>query len=68
MRGGARLGALNRRTYQLYVKLDGRWTWLCDIEADSHAKAFQEAMLCLKPEHYDKPIRLEAIESPKSSG
>jgi hypothetical protein len=52
------------RTYQLYVKVAGRWTWLCDIQAATHADAFRDAMLCLKPEHYDKPIKLEAVETP----
>jgi hypothetical protein len=47
------------KTYRLYVQLAGRWQWLCDIKAESHAHAFKEAMLCLQPEHYDKPIRLE---------
>jgi hypothetical protein len=45
--------------YQLYVRVNGRWDWLCDIEAESHPAAFRKAMLCLTPEHYDKPIRLE---------
>jgi hypothetical protein len=43
------------------VKIDSRWTWLCDIEAESHSEAFRVAMTCLKPEHYDKPIRLEQL-------
>jgi hypothetical protein len=47
--------------YQLYVQIDRRWGWLCDITASSHSVAFQKAMLCLQPEHYDKPIRLEQV-------
>jgi hypothetical protein len=50
-------------TYQLYAKIDGHWKWLCDIEADTHAEAFRKAMLCLDSKHYDKPIRLEQIET-----
>lgn len=54
-------GSPLNKTYQLHVKLDGRWQWLCDIEAESHSDAFRQAVLCLKPEHYDKPIRLEQV-------
>ncbi len=50
--------------YQLYVQLEGRWEWICDIQASSHSVAFRKAMLCLKPEHYDKPIRLEQAAPP----
>ncbi len=55
----APLNGTNR--YQLYAQVDGRWVWLCDIHASTHSVAFQKAMLFLKPEHYDKPIRLEQV-------
>ena len=45
--------------YRFNIKVRGRWRWLCDIEAKSHAAAFRKAMLGHKPEHFDKPIRLE---------
>jgi hypothetical protein len=47
------------KLYQLYVKITGKWEWVCTIEADSHAEAFRSAMQCLDPRLYDKPIRLE---------
>ena len=50
--------------YQLYVQIDGRWQWICDLQASTHEMAFRKAMLCLKSEHYDKPIRLEQAVRP----
>jgi hypothetical protein len=45
--------------YQLHVREDGRWEWLCTIEAATHAEAFHRAIQCLGDDHYNKPIRLE---------
>ena len=45
--------------YVLYVKLRAGWEQVCRIEADSHADALRVAAACLRPEHDDKPIRLE---------
>ena len=48
-----------KNAYRLYVKVDGRWEEVCSIEAESHAEALRQAIACLSPDHYDKPIRLE---------
>ena len=45
--------------YQLHVREEARWEWLCTVEADSHAEAFHRAILALGGEHYHKPIRPE---------
>jgi hypothetical protein len=50
-------------TYQLYVKVDGRWVWLSDVKAQTHPEALRQAIGALKPEHYDKPIRLEQVDA-----
>jgi hypothetical protein len=50
-------------TYQLYVKVDRRWERISDITAKSHAEALRQAISRLKPEHYDKPIRLEQADT-----
>jgi hypothetical protein len=34
-----------------------------DITAESHAEALRQAISRLKPEHYDKPIRLEQADT-----
>ena len=47
------------RAYQLYVKVGRRWVPVCTIRAASHPEALRQAIACLEPEHYDKPIRLE---------
>jgi hypothetical protein len=47
------------KTYQLYIKTEGRWEWLCTFDAGSHAEAFHRGLHCLGPAHQDKPIRLE---------
>lgn len=47
------------RIYHLSVMLAGNWEFVCAIEAKTHPEAFRKAMLSLKSEHYDKPIRLE---------
>jgi hypothetical protein len=49
--------------YHLYVKTDGKWEWVAGVEASDHRRAFQAAMLILRPQHYDKQIRLEQEES-----
>ena len=52
-----KLGKL--KSYQLHVREDGRWEWLCTVEADTHAEAFHSALLGMGGEHYRKPIRVE---------
>lgn len=49
-------------TYGLDVEIDGRWVRQCEIAAASHADAFRWASMCLKSEHYDKPIRVLPTE------
>ena len=39
-----------------------KWLWVSTIEGRDHRNAFNGAMLTLKPEHYDKQIRLEQEE------
>ena len=53
------------KRYQLHVKVGERWKWQCDIEAESHAVAFGRAMMGLKPEHFQLPIRLEQVAEKK---
>jgi hypothetical protein len=55
----ARRQVQTERVYQLFVKIGRRWNRLYDLKAASHGDAFREAMLRLKPEHFDKQIRLE---------
>ena len=45
--------------YHLFVKINGRSEWECQIEAVDHAEALRKASASLKPVHYDKPIRIE---------
>ena len=47
------------RIYQLHVKVDGAWSWVCTIDAGSHAEAFEAALRCLGSADGDRPIRLE---------
>jgi len=47
------------KTYQLYIKIDGRWEWLCTFDAGTHAEAFHRALHCLGEAHQNTPIRLE---------
>ncbi|HEY2586960.1 MAG TPA: hypothetical protein VGI81_14540 [Tepidisphaeraceae bacterium] len=47
------------RAYQLHVKVDGAWSWICTIDAPTHAEAFQRALLCLSPSELERPIRVE---------
>jgi hypothetical protein len=53
---------MTERTYKLAVKVGGRWEVVCEIRAGSHPEALRKAIACLAPEHYDKPIRLEAAD------
>ena len=47
-------------TYQLHVRVEGAWAWVCTIDADTHADAFRFALLCLNREGgSDRPIRFE---------
>ena len=50
------------KTYVLYVKVDGQWQRAGAIHAKDHAAALRRAIAQLKPEHYDKPIRVEQEE------
>src|SRR5947209_2204086 len=44
-----------KNKYQVYIKTNGTWQWLCDIEAENHADAFRNALAALKPEHASLP-------------
>jgi hypothetical protein len=55
-------------TYNLYVKTNGHWQWVCSIVAENHPDAFRQAMTKLKPEHYSKQIRLEQELIPPQLG
>lgn len=57
-----------KKVYRLDVKAGARWRRVCTIEADSHAEALRQAIACLPPEHFDKPIRLVQQEDPKPGG
>ena len=48
--------------YDLFVKAEGRWRRVRVIQAASHAEALRRAIARLRPEHYDKPIRLQQAE------
>lgn len=47
------------RAYQLYVMREKSWDWIGTIDANSHAEAFQAALLSLGPDDENLPIRLE---------
>jgi hypothetical protein len=47
------------KVYRLEVKVGGKWQRVCTIKAESHPEALRQAIACLPPEHFDKPIRLE---------
>lgn len=47
------------RAYQLYVKVDRAWSWVCTLDAPTHAEAFRQALLCLRGDDHERPIRLE---------
>jgi hypothetical protein len=47
------------RVYQLYVRRDGAWSWVCTFDAPSHAEAFRRVLLCLRGDEFERPIRLE---------
>ncbi|HEY2588719.1 MAG TPA: hypothetical protein VGI81_23455 [Tepidisphaeraceae bacterium] len=47
------------RAYQLHVKVEGAWAWVCTIDAPTHADAFRQALLCIGGDNQDRPIRLE---------
>ncbi len=52
------------RCYSLSVRVDTRWVHVRVILARSHGQAFRKALLALKPEYQDKPIRLEEFPGP----
>lgn len=47
------------RTYQLYLKDERAWDWVGTIDAPTHADAFREALLSLRPGDDTRPIRIE---------
>ncbi|HEY2587027.1 MAG TPA: hypothetical protein VGI81_14875 [Tepidisphaeraceae bacterium] len=47
------------RAYQLHVKVDGGWSWICTIDAATHAEALHRALRCLSPGEIERPIRVE---------
>ena len=49
--------------YLLQVKLHGQWVTVVEMEGASHVEAFGNAAMNLPIEHYDKPIRLEQVDS-----
>jgi hypothetical protein len=53
---------VKRRTYQLMVKVDRQWIFVREIIATSQSTALRLAIACLKPEHYDKPIRVREVK------
>lgn len=55
--GAGRAGSA--RTYQLYVRVDRAWSWICTFEAPTHAEAFRHVLACLRADERERPIRLE---------
>jgi hypothetical protein len=49
--------------YQLYLKIEDVWQFVCEIEAANHSEAFGKAMMAMKPEHYCCQLRLEQVET-----
>jgi hypothetical protein len=49
------------RTYQIYVKVDGRWVWQYDVEAESHVDGLRSVAAISDPAHESKPIRVEQV-------
>ena len=47
------------RAYQLHVKVDGGWSWIGTLDAETHADAFRQALLALGHGDADRPIRFE---------
>lgn len=57
------------RTYQIYVKVDGRWVWQCDVEAESHVDGLRSVAAISDPAHEGKPIRVEqVVAKPRAAG
>ena len=52
----------SERVFNLYVKVANRWILECELSAPTQPEAMRKAIGCLKPEHYDKAIRLEPVE------
>jgi hypothetical protein len=48
--------------YQLFLKIDGRWRLIDNIYAPTHDEATRKAMASLKPDQFDKPMKLEYDE------
>lgn len=47
------------RAYQLHVKVEGAWAWVCTIDAATHADAFRQALRCVGSNNQNRPIRFE---------
>jgi hypothetical protein len=47
------------RAYQLYLRVEGAWSWLCTLDAPTHADAFRQVLLCLRGDEPLRPIRVE---------
>ena len=43
---------------------NGGWRWQCEITEDNNKDALRKAPANLKPEHDDKPIRIEPDNQP----
>ena len=60
---------MSRNRYRLAVRVGQRWQPVCELDAETPADALRQAIACLPPEHFDKPIRLEPAEpSDKPTG
>jgi len=46
-------------SYQLHIKVERAWVWICTIDAPTHAEAFRHVLICLRPDEHAHPIRLE---------
>jgi hypothetical protein len=57
-----------KKVYRLDVKVGAKWQRVCTIEAESHSEAMRQAIACLPPEHFDKPIRLTQRDGEEQQG
>ena len=54
-----------KKTYQLYLKVDGNWLWTVEIEAEDHRDALRKTISIIRPEHYALPLKLEQDDALK---
>jgi hypothetical protein len=52
------------KIYQLYIKVGRIWQWELTIQAEDHPSALRQAIAKIRPEHFDKAIRVEQEDSP----